>query len=272
MKEKLEIYCVTNKDLNFLRNLNYNLAAVGKNKFSEMYIRSDNEDNIYHKELYYSELTFHYWFWKNRLKNYLENDSVWIGFCQKRRFWLKKEKKIKTENYYTKNDFLIEVPSQWLGYNAIICEPINLEVTNFMKLIKKGWKNVIQNPSIIFDKKQHTIKLHFDMFHGQGIIDKAISVMDKKDRNDFKEYICRSNKFNPHIMFIAKPKIANLWFTDLFRWLDECEKIFGFEQLKGYETTRLYAYLAERFLSYWFKKYSNYLEWPYTFMDSEKNY
>ena len=272
MKEKLEIYCVTNKDLNFLRNLNYNLAAVGKNKFSEMYIRSDNKDNIYHKELYYSELTFHYWFWKNRLKNYLENDSVWIGFCQKRRFWLKKEKKTKTENYYTKDDFLIEDPSQWLGYNAIICEPINLEVANFMKLIKKGWKNVIQNPSIIFDKKQHTIKLHFDMFHGQGIIDKAISVMDKKDRNDFKEYICSSNKFNPHIMFIAKPIIANLWFTDLFRWLDECEKFFGFEQLKGYETTRLYAYLAERFLSYWFKKYSNYLEWPYTFMDSEKNY
>ena len=272
MKEKLEIYCVTNKDLNFLRSLSYNLAAVGKNKFSAMYIKSDNEDNIYHKELYYSELTFHYWFWKNRLKNYLENDSVWIGFCQKRRFWLKKEKKTKTENCYTKDDFLTEVPSQWLGYNAIICEPINLEVTNFMKLIKKGWKNVIQNPSIIFDKKQHTIKLHFDMFHGQGIIDKAISVMDKKDRNDFKEYICRSNKFNPHIMFIAKPKIANLWFTDLFRWLDECEKIFGFGQLKGYETTRLYAYLAERFLSYWFKKYSNYLEWPYTFMDSEKNY
>ena len=96
--------------------------------------------------------------------------------------------------------------------------------------------------------------------------------MDKKDRNDFKEYICNSNKFNPHIMFIAKPKIANLWFFDLFQWLDECEKIFGFDQLKGYETTRLYAYLAERFLSYWFKKYSNYLEWPYTFMDSERNH
>ena len=272
MKEKLEIYCVTNKDLNFLRNLNYNLAAVGKNKFSEKYIRSDNEDNIYHKELHYSELTFHYWFWKNRLNSYLKNDSIWIGFCQKRRFWLKNEKKTHVENSYTKDDFLKEVPNQWLGYNAIICEPINLEVASFMKLIKKGWKNIIQNPSIVFDKKQHTIKLHFDMFHGQGIIDRAISVMDKKDRNDFKEYICRSNKFNPHIMFIAKPKIVNLWFTDLFRWLDDCEKIFGFEKLKGYETTRLYAYLAERFLSYWFKKYSNYLEWPYTFIDTERSY
>ena len=95
MKEKLEIYCVTNKDLDFLRSLNYNLGAVGKNKFSEIYIKSDREDNIYHKELYYSELTFHYWFWKNRLNDYLKNDFMWIGFCQKRRFWLKNEKKKK---------------------------------------------------------------------------------------------------------------------------------------------------------------------------------
>ena len=264
MKDKLEIYCVTNKDLDFLRSLNYNLAAVGKNKFSEMYIRSDIEDNIYHKELYYSELTFHYWFWKNRLKEYLKNDSLWIGFCQKRRFWLKNEK-IPIQNFYNKDSFLTEVPSKWQGYNAIICEPINLEVSSFTKLIKKGWKNIIQNPSIIFDKKKHSIKLHFDMFHGQGIIDKAINVMDAKDRNDFNEYISNSNKFNPHIMFIAKPKIANLWFTDLFQWLDECEKIFGFENLKGYDQTRLYAYLSERYLSFWFKKYTKTIQWPWIF-------
>ena len=63
-------------------------------------------------------------------------------------------------------------------------------------MCKKGWKNIIQNPSIVFDKKKHTIKLHFDMFHGYGIIDKAISVMDQKDRNDFKEYIYSSSKFS----------------------------------------------------------------------------
>tara|TARA_Y100001970_G_scaffold280260_1_gene388941 strand:- start:569 stop:1384 length:816 start_codon:yes stop_codon:yes gene_type:complete len=270
MNKKLEIYCVTNKDLKFLRSLNYNLAAVGKNKFSDLYIRSDSENNIYHKELYYSELTFHYWFWKNRLSKILENDSVWIGFCQKRRFWLK-NKALKSGLILSKDDFLQDVPNQWEGYNAIICEPINLEVSNLMKFMKKGWKNIIQNPSVVFNKRKHTIKLHFDMFHGYGILDKAISVMDTKDRNDFKEYVNSVNKFNPHIMFIAKPKVANLWFTDLFRWLDECEKIFGFEQLKGYETTRLYAYLSERFLSFWFKKYSNYLEWPYTFFDSESS-
>ena len=93
----------------------------------------------------------------------------------------------------------------------------------------------------------------------------------KLPSKDFKEFIYNSKEFNPHIMFIAKPNIMNNWFTDLFYWLDECEKVFGFENLKGYETTRLYAYLAERYLSFWFKKYSEYLEWSYVFLDTEKN-
>ena len=38
MNKNLLIYCVTNKDLNFLKNLEYKLAGVGKNKFSEEYI------------------------------------------------------------------------------------------------------------------------------------------------------------------------------------------------------------------------------------------
>ena len=38
-----------------------------------------------------------------------------------------------------------------------------------------------------------------------------------------------------------------------FPWLEECEKIFGFDKLKGYDTTRLYAYLSERYLSFGLK-------------------
>ena len=60
------------------------------------------------------------------------------------------------------------------------------------------------------------------------------------------------------------------YYDCIFEWLFNCEKIFGFEDLKGYETKRLYAYLAERYLSFWFKKYSSCLEWPYTFLDTEK--
>ena len=55
------------------------------------------------------------------------------------------------------------------------------------------------------------------------------------------------------------------WFNDVFKWLFECEKIFGFDELKGYDQTRLYAYLAERYLSFWFKKYTKTIEWPWLF-------
>jgi len=266
MKNNLEIYCVTNKDVKFLKELNYNLAAVGKDDFPIEYIKCDNLLNIFYKEKYYSELTFHYWFWKNKLRNNINKD-IWIGFCQKRRLWKQKNNLVNDNNYLDKSDFLKTVPKEWTGHDAIICRPINLNVKKFSKLIKKGWKNIIKEPSILYNKEKHTIKLHFDMFHGYGIIDKAISVMNEKDKKDFKNYVHNSRKFNPHIMFIAKPKIIDMWFKDLFSWLDECEKIFGFKELKGYETTRLYAYLAERYLSFWFKKYSNYLEWPYIFVD-----
>ena len=70
-------------------------------------------------------------------------------------------------------------------------------------------------------------------------------------------------------MFIAKPEIANLWFSALFPWLSRCEKIFGFDNLKGYDTQRLYAYLAERYLSFWFKKHTNYLDCPWVFHDAK---
>ena len=137
-----------------------------------------------------------------------------------------------------------------------------------MKVLKHGFKNLLKDPSIIFNQKKQTIKLHFDMCHGYGIIDSAIDVMHSKDKVDFKNFIYNSISFNPHIVFISKPNIANRWFSDLFSWLDNCEKIIGFKKLKGYEK-RLYAYLAERYLSFWFKKYTNSIDWPLITVDIE---
>ena len=100
------------------------------------------------------------------------------------------------------------------------------------------------------------------MHHGYGNLDKAIDLMNSDDKDEFKKFVNTSTSFNPHIMFIAKPIIANRWFSKLFSWLFRCEKVFGFHNLSGYDTTRLYAYLAERYLSFWFKKYTKYIEWP----------
>ena len=60
----------------------------------------------------------------------------------------------------------------------------------------------------------------------------------------------------------------NKCFNSLFPWLERCEKKFGFENLQGYELGRIYAYLAERYLSFWFKKYTRFKEQPWTFIEN----
>jgi len=262
--EKLKIYCVTNKEIEYLEKLNLTLAGVGKKKFKKGYITCLNGKNIQKKEKHYSELTFHYWFWKNQLKKF--NNNIWIGFCQKRRFWVKSDTKIKNLNDLKKN--ILKTPHKsWKNYESIICKPIRLDNPKKMKLIKRGLKNIIKDPSIFFNKKKQNIKLHFDMHHGYGILDKAIKYLEKKDRNDFQKFVNENYSFNPHIMFIAKKKVINDWFKNLFKWLFRCEKEFGFRKLKNYEQQRLYAYLAERYLSFWFKKNTKYLEWHWNFFE-----
>ena len=108
------------------------------------------------------------------------------------------------------------------------------------------------------------------MHHGHNVLDKAIRKLNNKDRNQFRKFVNENTSFNPHIMFISKKKIINDWFNDLFNWLFKCEKIFGLSKLKGYDQERLYAYLAERYLSFWFRKYTNYLEWHWTFYEKKK--
>ena len=259
----LSIICITNKRVEFLEDTkSILLGAVGENIFNTKYLKCDQNDNIFFKEKYYSELTFQYWFWKNKLSFLKEND--WIGFCQRRRYWIKKNTLKEDINIHNlKNFILLEIPETWKEYNSVICEPIYVNGVNKVKLLKRGFKSLIKDPRVFFNKDKQTVKLHFDMHHGYGNLDKAINLLDDDDRDEFRNYVENQVRFNPHIMFIAKKYIANQWFGKLFPWLFRCEKIFGFENLKGYDSQRLYAYLAERYLSFWFKKYSKYVEWPY---------
>ena len=262
---KLDIFCVTDKRIVNLENFSYNLGWVGSGNAPPNYLSCNTNDNIFFKEKYYSELTFQYWYWKNLIDL---NKNSWIGFCQKRRFWLKKESKNKSINKDNFIDHILAEPSQeWKNYDAIICDSINLNNINKMKILKRGYRSLIKDPAILFNTKKQTILLHFDMHHGHGNIEKAIQHLNANDRNGFLNYVSNRTYYNPHIMFISKPHIIDRWFKDLFEWLFKCEQEFGFKKLKGYDTQRLYAFLAERYLSFWFKKYTKYLSWPWVFVD-----
>ena len=270
LMNNLKIYCVTDKEVPFLQDLNYKIGWVGKNNSPMDYISCDKKDNIFYKEKYYSELTFHYWYWKNLLV--LNKKEDWVGFCQKRRFWLKKESigTIINKDNFLKH-VLQDVPNEWSSYDSIICEPIIVNKVNKMKMVKRGLRSIIKDPTILFNEKKQSLLLHFDMHHGYGNMEKAINLINEEDRNDFYNYLNISTSYNPHIMFIAKPNIHQKWFDTLFPWLLRCEEIFGFKELSGYDTERLYAYLAERYLSFWFNKYTKPKEWPWIFFDNKKH-
>ena len=137
-----------------------------------------------------------------------------------------------------------------------------------MKILKRGFKNLIKDPSIIFNKKKQNLYLHFDMHHGYGNLKKAIDLLDEKNRDNFLNFMKNNNSFNPHIMFISKPDIIKEWFNNLFPWLKACEQKFEFKHLIGYDTGRLFAYLSERYLSYWFKKNYRFKEIDWVQLDN----
>ena len=198
--KNLKIYCVTNKKIDFVSKSNYFFGWVGKDTAPKNYLTCNTQDNIFIKEKFYSELTFHYWYWKNQLKN--ENDTDWIGFCQKRRFWIKDEAKEINININNANDFLVDkVEELPKNVESIICEPIKVNNVKKIKMIKRGIKSLIKDPSIFFDTSKQSVKFHFDMHHGYKNLEKAITVMCEKDRLEFLHYVENNISYNPWLLY-----------------------------------------------------------------------
>lgn len=267
----LKMYCLCIHDelLEKVKKLNYIPVALGKNNYQKDWMRDNIGKNISHKNKYYGEYSFHYRLWQNKMESLNNND--WVGFCAYRRFWLN-ENAISNSDLSFKDKILKETPKAWNGYEVILAEKIDLEQIKFMKILKYGKLALINNPKSFF-RSGRNIKFQFDMFHGNGVLEKAISVLNKQDRNDFKHYVNNNNSFNQANMFICKSQnLLMRYYENIFEWLFNCEKIFGFN-LKGYGQIRLYAFLAERFLPFWFEKYGKCLEWPILFNDlREENF
>ncbi len=256
---------LNNKNLNTIKSLKYIPVGLKNNDFSDEWLRDNTKDNISNKNQFYGEYTFYYWYWKNLLK--LKEPNDWVGFCSYREYWGRK-KKINSNEIQDK--VLNEYDPQWSGYDAIIGEPISIGGTKLIKALKYGKLALLRNPKAIFSNKGRTIRWQFDMFHGNGNLDKAIELLPEKDRDDFRYFTRSETSFARGNMFISNSKnVINDYFENIFEWLNKCEKIFGFD-LKGYGQVRMYTFLAERYLPYWFKKYTKSLEWPVVYHDINK--
>ena len=261
------------KHLNNLKKINYIPVGLGMNNFNNEWIRDNTGQNISNKNKYYGEYTFHYWFWKNMIDDI--SDKNWIGFCAYRRYWANNnlksefiEKNINNNNF--KEYVLQNIKTEWSNFETILGTRIPFGKLKISKIIKNGGMESILRNFKSFITNKTTIKFHFDVFHGNEKLDRAIDLLEKNERDDFRVFI-NSQSFNKENMFICKSKkIIKEYYKSVFSWLEKCESIFGFN-LNSWHEIRIYAFLAERYLSYWFNKYTIIKEWPIFFYDTHKN-
>lgn len=272
MKSKnLETYCITSEKINFLENLNLKIivgGAANKNKDLPKDWLLDNKDiNISLKNKNLGSLTSIYWIWKNELKKYKEN--TWIGISHYRRFWLKEDynKNISINNL--NDNLFFEVSGDNLNFDAFVASPQNLTGYKLIKLLKKAPKNILKDPLILFDKKKHTINLHFDMFHLYGGLTKAASVLKKNEQDSFLNYINKETEYFPFSIFILKRDKFDKLCQSTFEWISNCEKIFDTKNFTSYGQVRFFDFLAERYFSFWIKKNTSYKTCPFVFIDSK---
>ncbi len=274
--KNLSMFCLSlyGEHLNNLKKINYIPVGLGENNFNNEWLRDNTKQNISNKNKYYGEYTFHYWFWKNMIDEI--SDKNWIGFCAYRRYWANHNnmksnelnKIINNQNF--REHVLQDVKNDWSNYETILGERIPFGKIKLSKIIKNGGiKSILRNLNS-FIKNQTTVKFHFDIFHGNEKIDKAIDLLEMKERSDFRIFI-NNQSFNKENMFICRSKkIIKEYYNSVFPWLQRCENIFGFN-LNAWHEIRIYAFLAERYLSYWFNKYTKVKEWPIFFYDTKKN-
>ena len=159
----MKVYSITHKPIKNLERLGLIPVGVGLNQFPKNYIIDNTENNIAHKNENYGEITFHYWFWKNLIDQNLNNE--WFGICHYRRFFVNLKYQNQIKNTDGKQGFLDnnldidrlknmiqkEPALEWKNKDVVLCEPSGVSGAKKMKIIKRGFKSLIRDPSILFN-------------------------------------------------------------------------------------------------------------------------
>ena len=268
----LTMFCLSTepKHLNTIKEFSYLPVGLGKEKFSDDWFVDNKGENISIKNKHYGEYTFHYWLWKNYLDKI--EDGL-IGFCQYRKFWSLNNNNLLPNSFNQLESLVLKnIPQSYEKFDVILGEESFVNRFKPMKFIKRGFKLLLKNPLVLFDKNKRNIKFHFNLWHGSDYLKKAIELLDNNNRSDFSNFVNNKTSFNPHNMLICKSKkILSNYYTEVFPWLKRCEQEFGFKNLSGYGQTRIYGFLAERFMSYWFQKNTKFTTMPIVYYDVGKD-
>ena len=264
----MKTFCISiyNQNYSFFVENNLTPVGLGNNHFSKEWINDKFENDISNKNKNFGEYTFHYRLWKDTSFNKKKDD--WVGFCTYRRFWIKKNSQPAKNMKELGDSILREVPTEWNDYDCILAEPIVLGKQKLMKLLKNNFMYILKKPSILINKC--SVKDHFYLNHGKFFLDSAIKLLEVDEQNKFQNYL-NGYEFNPHNLFICKNfQLLENFYNKIFSWLFKCEEIFQKFNLDTYGKKRIYGFLAERYMPFWFKENTKTLDWPYIYFDTNK--
>ncbi|MDB9760730.1 DUF4422 domain-containing protein [Pelagibacteraceae bacterium] len=229
--KKIEIYCMTIKNLNLLNKLPKNIIPLGLGEeiYPNNWLNEKEGENISHLNKYFGEATGIYWIWKNKIREYSAND--WIGTCQHRRLWL--------------NDLLNK--KQKTSYLSLFSQLIKNENNIF-----DNCESVLLQPTLF---KKDTVQEQFQKNYGSEVLEDCINLLDIKHRKDFSNYL-QGYKMSICNMFITKPEIYEKYCIDMFDWIFKCFNYCQEKNLQTGKNMRLPIFLIERFTSFWYEKHT----------------
>ena len=137
--KKITIFVACHKPVEVKSDDVYTPIHVGRavSKYKEEMkdiIGDDTGDNISEKDASYSEMTGHYWAWKNY------HDSEYIGFCQYRRYFYEIITPENIDGYFSKGaDVLLAGPcmrkhSRWSFLQTFVCAE---DLAFMLKVVRK---------------------------------------------------------------------------------------------------------------------------------------
>jgi len=229
---KLDIYCFTSKDYNFLSRLPKNIIPIGLGNYNykNSYLKETSGINLSKHNKYYAELSGIYWVYKNKLSEY--NDNDFIGFCHYRRLWLDK---IYNHKHYDFSNLYSKILHNINDINEKNCETFLLEPTKL---------------------KNENIYDHFINNHGNDLIEKISDFLEPELYNSFIEYM-KKREFSACNMFITKPKYFKQYCEFIFPFLEKILAHCFENNLCEGRNIKLPAYFIERFSSFWFHHHYN---------------
>ena len=239
--------------------------------FPNNWHKSNEKKNISEKFFSYADLVGHYYIWKNFLDKY--NQDSWIGFSQYRRLWIKNKITNDIELNLLDRIILTDIDESWNAYDAIIPPAFF-----FRKKKKEIIKNILLFPikrDISLFKYKTTLLDQFAQSlgpFGKDLIFEIIQYLPTSESYDFLEFLKERTHLSAHGMYISKVKIINRYSSLIFEWFLKCENIINKNNnLPLINNSRIFQYINERFLDYWFSKYYKVLRWPMIMYNLDKN-